>query len=472
METMSLFMLVTFWLCVATQYILLRGQAKRQKGLVLGVTLPPEDDALPEVQAILREYRRWMNGISLGCALVGLCLVRLEETALFVTLWAFCFFAGMLLPCLPFVRANAQLKALKKARHGQATPCRVVDSGASALALPKPIGLWTLVLPLLASLAPIALPGLPRGLILACCIDAGCVLLLWAMGRWTFRRREDMVTADSARNQTLLRVRRLYWDRYWRLSLWALAALNLLLALGYRSEAAILGGTLFFTVLLLGASLWMELRIRRVQAALTAGSTIVADEDDAWLGGLFYYNPTDKRFLVAKRIGLGSTVNLGSWAGKLYYAFVGLVVLACLALGPVLGVLDSQPTRLELTASTPATLVASHGQNQKYALETDRITDVQLRDTLPDAARTWGTGMDHYLQGDFYVVGEGPAQFCLDPTQNCFLRVEVRNGKGTDLTVYWFTAETAEETRDVARQLSSLLPRPSGSAADSTIPLQ
>ena len=36
------------------------------------------------------------------------------------------------------------------------------------------------------------------------------LLLLWGLGRWTFRRREDMVTEDSARNQTLLRVRRLY----------------------------------------------------------------------------------------------------------------------------------------------------------------------------------------------------------------------------------------------------------------------
>ena len=76
-----------------------------------------------------------------------------------------------------------------------------------------------------------ALPGLPRGLMLVCGIDAACVLLLWGLGRWTFRRREDMVTEDSARNQTLLRVRRLYWDRFWRLNLWAMALLNLFLIL-------------------------------------------------------------------------------------------------------------------------------------------------------------------------------------------------------------------------------------------------
>lgn len=130
--------------------------------------------------------------------------------------------------------------------------------------------------------------------------------------------------------------------------------------------------------------------------------------------------PRTSVFWVAKRIGLGSTVNLGTWAGKLYYAFVGLVLVVCLAIGPIFGIVDSIPVRLELSGSTPVCLVASHGQSEKYRLDTDAITDVQLRDTLPDAARTWGTGMDHYLQGDFYVIGEGNARFCLDPHPKVF----------------------------------------------------
>ena len=359
METMSGFMLLTFWLCAGVNYIMLRNMSKRQKGLLLGVTLPPEADALPEVQAIVKQYRTRLGTLCLVCAALSVPLAFVQETAIALTLWMLFFFAGLALPYLPLLRANAKLKALKKAAAGQNAPTRVVDTAASAFALPKPMGLWTLLPPLVLSLAPIALPGLPRGLMLVCGIDAACVLLLWGLGRWTFRRREDMVTEDSARNQTLLRVRRLYWDRFWRLNLWAMALLNLFLILGYRSEAAILGGTLGFTVLLVAATLWMELSVRRAQAALTETAPIVADEDDAWLGGIFYYNPTDKRFLVAKRIGLGSTVNLGTWAGKLYYAFVGLVLVVCLAIGPIFGIVDSIPVRLELSGSAPVCLVAS-----------------------------------------------------------------------------------------------------------------
>ena len=452
METMSGFMLLTFWLCAGVNYIMLRNMSKRQKGLLLGVTLPPEADALPEVQAIVKQYRTRLGTLCLVCAALSVPLAFVQETAIALTLWMLFFFAGLALPYLPLLRANAKLKALKKAHGWQGSGCRMVDTGASAFALPKPIGLWTLLVPLVLCLLPMALPGLPRGLMLVCGIDAACVLLLWGLGRWTFRRREDMVTEDSARNQTLLRVRRLYWDRFWRLNLWAMALLNLFLILGYRSEAAILGLSLGFTVLLLAGSLWMEFSVRRAQAALTETAPIVADEDDAWLGGVFYYNPTDKRFLVSKRIGLGSTVNLGTWAGKLYYAFVGLVLVACLAIGPIFGLVDSIPTRLEVSGNAPVELVAYHGRNEKYSLDVDRITDVRLRDTLPDAARTWGVGMDHYLQGDFYVIGDGEAQFCLDPTQKLFLRVETTDPAG-GTTVYWFTGETDAKTKAVGEWL-------------------
>lgn len=423
METMSGFMLLTFWLCAGVNYIMLRNMSKRQKGLLLGVTLPPEADALPEVQAIVKQYRTRLGTLCLVCAALSVPLAFVQETAIALTLWMLFFFAGLALPYLPLLRANAKLKALKKAAAGQNAPTRVVDTAASAFALPKPMGLWTLLPPLVLSLAPIALPGLPRGVALACGIDAATLLLLW--------------------------VRRLYWDRFWRLNLWALAVLNGMLALGFRSEATILGGTLGFTVLLVAATLWMELSVRRAQAVLTDAATIVADEDDAWLGGIFYYNPTDKRFLVAKRIGLGSTVNLGTWAGKLYYAFVGLVLVVCLAIGPIFGLVDSIPTRLELSGSAPVCLVASHGQSEKYRLDTDAITNVQLRNALPEAARTWGTGMDHYLQGDFYVVGEGNARFCLDPTQKCFLRVEAGG------QVYWFTGDSEDHTAAIAQALQS-----------------
>ena len=66
METMSGFMLLTFWLCAGVNSIMLRNMSKRQKGLLLGVTLPPEADALPEVQALVKQYRTRLGTLCLS----------------------------------------------------------------------------------------------------------------------------------------------------------------------------------------------------------------------------------------------------------------------------------------------------------------------------------------------------------------------------------------------------------------------
>ena len=188
---------------------------------------------------------------------------------------------------------------------------------------------------------------------------------------------------------------------------------------------------------------------KRARQELTAGAKVAADEDDAWIWGLFYYAPQDPRTMVAKRVGIGTTVNLATAGGKALTAFAAGALALCLFIGPVLGILDSRPTRLVISGQT---LTALHGGSEKYALPLDGITDVQLRDALPEASRTFGTGLDHYCQGDFYVTGEGSALFCLDPTAPVFLRVEAEG------QVYWFTAETEEQTRAMARWLQQRQP--------------
>ena len=133
MENMSGFMLLTFWLCAGVNYIMLRNMSKRQKGLLLGVTLPPEADALPEVQAIVKQYRTRLGTLCLVCAALSVPLAFVQETAIALTLWMLFFFAGLALPYLPLLLANAKLKALKKAH-------RAVDPAGTAGALPAAHG--------------------------------------------------------------------------------------------------------------------------------------------------------------------------------------------------------------------------------------------------------------------------------------------------------------------------------------------
>lgn len=430
-------------------YGIARSSARRQKGLLFGVTVPETALELPAVQAIIHRFKRETDLLALAMVLIYIPLFFLRTMWLLFSLWIILFYAAITVPYLPYFKARRQMKQIKKEQGWAITPplrLRVVDTNASEAALPKPIGLWTLVLPLAISLVPVFLPGrvaATRGVVLA---DALVIVVCWAAGRWTFRRKGEMVTADTSLNQTLQRVRRVYWDRFWRLMLWGCAGLNFLMGTVQNAGIAMFG-SIAFLILLMGGTLWMELHLRRTQERLTQGATALADEDDVWLLGSLYYNPADTRVMVAKRLGLGTTVNLATPVGKWTMAFLIAVIASTLFIGPALGMADSIPTELELRGDTPATLVASHGKSEKYTISVDRITDVQLRDALPECSRTVGTGLDHYLEGDFYVTGEGQAYFCLDPTESVFLRVEA-NG-----VTYWFTGDSAEETQAVANEL-------------------
>lgn len=445
----ELLLFVVYLAILGILYGIARNSARRQKGLLFGVTVPETALELPAVQAVIRRFKRETDLLALAMVLVYIPLFFLRTMWLLFSLWIVLFYAAITVPYLPYLKAHRQMKQLKKEQGWAVTPplrLRVVDTDASEAALPRPIGLWTLVLPLAISLLPAFLPGraaATRGVVLS---DALVIVVCWAAGRWTFRRKGEMVTADTALNQTLQRVRRTYWDRFWRFMLWGCAGFNFLMGMVQNSGIAVMG-SLAFLILLMGGTLWMELRLRRTQERLTKGAAALADEDDVWLLGSLYYNPADTRVMVAKRLGLGTTVNLATPVGKWTMAVLVVVIVGTLFVGPALGMADSIPTELELRGSAPAVLVASHGKREKYTLSADRITDVQLRSTLPECSRTVGTGLDHYLEGDFYVTGEGQAYFCLDPTATVFLRVEA-NG-----IVYWFTGDSAEETQAVANAL-------------------
>lgn len=445
----EIMLFVVYLAILGILYGIARNSARRQKGLLFGVTVPETALELPQVQVIIRRFKWETDLLALAMVVVYIPLFFLRTMWLLASIWIVLFYAAITVPYLPYLKAHKQMKQLKKEQGWAVTPplrLRVVDTNTSETSLPEPIGLWTLIPPLAISLAPVFLPGQTaalRGVVLS---DALVIVVCWAAGRWTFRRKGEMVTADTALNQTLQRVRRAYWDRFWRFMLWGCAGLNFLMGTVRSAGIAVLG-SLAFLLLLVGGTLWMELRLRRTQERLTQGATALADEDDVWLLGSLYYNPADTRVMVAKRLGLGSTVNLATPVGKGTVAVLIAIIVGSLFVGPAMGVADSIPTELELRGSAPAVLVASHGKREKYTLSADRITDVQLRDSLPECSRTNATGLDHYLEGDFYVTGEGQAHFCLDPTAAVFLRVEA-NG-----IVYWFTGDSAEETQAVANAL-------------------
>lgn len=457
---MSLIMAICLLPILIMIYVMERNEAKPKKGMILGVTLPPEGQTLPEVEGIVARFKRQLNLACLVCAAGAVPVFSINGEIAGLTGWMLWMVAAMTLPMIPHILANRDLKALKRARGWTSAGSirRVVDTRADETALPRPVGTGTLAASLAVCLLPLLLffwmedAGLRWSLLIICLCDTACLLVIWVCGRWMFRRRADMVSEDTALNQTLLRVRRLYWDRCWKINLWAIAALNCLIGVNmiWPSEILMLIVLFGFNFFLIGVCLWTELGTRRAQERLTSGVEIVADEDDRWIWGMFYYDPSDRRLMVAKRVGIGTTMNLGRPVGLVLSGATVLLIVGCVFIGPIMGWYYGKPLGLTLTDTA---LVASLGDKEKYTLSLDEITGFELRDTLPAVSRNFGVGMETYLQGSFTISGEGGGQLNLDPTQPPFLRVETETG------TYWFNAETPAETRAAAQELETRLGR-------------
>lgn len=438
-------------------YVTERNEAKPKKGLILGVTLPPEGRQLPEVQAVVAQFKKELNFVCLALAAASCLLVFVRSSWLLLTLWLVVLLGGCAVAVIPHVRANKALKAIKK-QHGWqgAKPAhRVVDTAAAAASLPKPLGLGAMLPPLALCLLPLMgavldYTGAERLVwVLLYGIDTATVLLLWVCGRWLFRRRADMVSDSTALNQTLLRVRCLYWNRCWVICMWGCAGINLSLWLFAARPVAEMVALTLFSLVLVAAVLWAELGTRRAQERLTSqeGPRILADEDDAWLGGILYYDPTDTRMMVANRVGMGTTVNLASRGGHILAGATLVLVLGTLLIGPALGLVEQARTTLAVENDA---LIVTH-ISEKYSLPLAEITETELHDTLPPAARTWGTGLDTYLGGMFTVQGYGSCQLCLDPTAPPFLRVKAGG------VSYWLGSSDPAETRAAAQALQNAL---------------
>mgnify|MGYP007061165184 CR=1 FL=1 len=75
-----------------------------------------------------------------------------------------------------------------------------------------------------------------------------------------------------------------------------------------------------------------------------------------------------------------------------------IAIVSILLVGPVLGVLDHTPARLELQVSPTVELQSYHGKTQKYTIPIDDITEVQVYSSLPEAGRIHGLDLEHYWQ--------------------------------------------------------------------------
>ena len=258
-----------------------------------------------------------------------------------------------------------------------------------------------------------------------------------------------MVDDNLVLTEALTRIRRHHWGRMWLVSAWFIAALNLLVWLSSSSASLTLAAILALSLILVITSIYLELKLRKLQETLTAqsGTGFYVDDDDKWIWGIFYYDPNDTRLIVNNRVGMNTTVNMAKRSGQLFMGLTALLLLAMPFLGVWMDNLETTPVRLELTESA---IVSIH-TGVEYEIPLEDITCIEYINEKPKLRRTAGTGMETVQKGR-YSTPWGSASICLDPRALPYIYVETSDGKR-----YLFGSADGSETEAVYQQLKTSL---------------
>ena len=411
--------------------------AKFKKNLAVGVTIPPEFQADPDVAVRLARFRRQEWTVCIALVLAAVPCVFVRAFGLNMTLWSVWLLLVCVLPYVPYARCNLALKRLKVEHgwRGEAAP-RTETVDLAAVPSYRWLSPWLFALPLAVSLLPL-LWSLEDWIVLL--TDAACVVLFWVCYRFCYRKKSERVDENAELAKVLSQVRLHRWGRLWLVSAWVMAALNLVFSLAAPDSTfalCALGALMLFHIAYL---LYNEFRLRALQAKLTAGAATGAlvDEDDRWIFGQFYYNPDDRHLIVNARTGINTTVNLARPAGRAFLGFAALCLLGMLAVGPWMTSLDTRPVTL---TATETELVSTYGGKETCIPRTE-ITEVTLLDDLPEQlTRSNGTSMEHVMHGRYVARGYGGLNLCLDPTQPPFLLVQ------TEGRTYLLASRDPEQT--------------------------
>lgn len=425
-------------------YVLLGNETKFKKNIAVGVTFPQEAREDVEVQQVLSVFKKHLLYVCVGLFAAAVPCIFIPATAgMVMTIWMIWLLLGCVLPYIPYIQCNRKLKLIKEARgwKQQSSQMQTVDLRAASIKTRWLSPAWFLI-PSAVSLLPLLTD---TDLAVAYLLDAALIVLFWFCYRCLYRNKSEIVDDNLVLTEALTRIRRHHWGRMWLISAWFIAALNLLVWLTSSSASLTLAGILAISLILVITSIYLELKLRKLQEKLTeqSGSGFYVDDDDKWIWGIFYYDPNDNRLIVNNRVGMNTTVNMAKRSGQLIMGVSVLLLLAMPFLGVWMDKLGTTPVGLDITESA---IVSTH-TGIEYEIPLDDIIYIEYVAEKPALRRTAGTGMETVQKGR-YSTPWGSASICLDPRTAPYIYIETSENKR-----YLFGSADAAETEWVYQQL-------------------
>ncbi len=433
------------WLPIL-QYYMLKNETKFKKNIVLGVTLPNEAREDANVLAITESFIKNSRLVCIAAMALAAVLYLASNQSNFMTLWGIWLLVRIILPVLPYIRANIALHDYKDSMGWTKERGQVFISLSSI-----PSGKWLNPIWFAIPTALCFIPMLFDRSYLRFCFVCAIVSASCRLGyRYLYRNKSEMVDENISLTSALSYIRKRNWGRLWLLMAYLGPVVGIGMLIAYKNALA--GGLFLFAVSMgfVAVAIKMEMTTRSVQERLTkdSGSEWYVDDDDKWIFGMLYNNPEDSRLIINSRIGLNSTINLARPAGKILMVLTLFLLLYLPFMGSSFDSLGRRKIDISLSEGT---LVAKSGMTS-YEIDAGQIDSVILLEDLPDGLyRVMGTGMPTLIKGDFTATGLGHINVMADPTTPPFILIHTTSGK-----YYLLGSRDSSATEDYYGELEKL----------------
>lgn len=432
-------------------YFLLKDAGNAKDGYCFSVRMKKEWMENATVKEIQETYKRRLKRLTQILALIPLVTLVTPTFSIPFTIWMFWLMAVCILPSLPLVWANGKLKEWKRENGLVVEKTQTVYAEMKSAGSVRRVKLLPFLLPMLLS-AGTGVFGVvyfwKKDLMEFGVMIATFALITFAcygIAVWMDRQKTQVISSDSEVNLNYTRARKNLWKNLWLWMAWLNTAYTVAAAVVFVVDRFavewLLWGSLGYGTLTLGLLLWFAKRGSEIDACYEkAREEDFADDDDAWIGGIIYYNKKDKRTMVSKRIGIGTTTNLATPGGKI---LDGIAAAAFLILIPVccIWVLLEEFTPMQLAVEENR-LVAEQ-LDVDYEIPLDTIEQVALLSEKPRWKKVNGSATEHLYKGTFRMPDGQRCQLFLNPQNEFFLQIETAEG------VYYMSAPDDAGTQEI-----------------------
>lgn len=321
-------------------YFVLKNNHKFHDHLLFSVSMKEEWIEQPAVQKIISDFKKQMNILLLIFFAIPLTSLLTSHFSIQFTIWMNWLMLLILLFYVPYAIANKKLKKWKKENQLYENQILVSYVEMKNAGNVRKVRFLPFFLPTFLSFFVFALSLVFAALSEKTDFDstisvlgiAAISLLYWIIALWMDRRPVEVICNDSNININYTRSKKNVWKNFWLACVWLNLAYTLITFLPLISDTIHLGiflvGSIAYALVLLILIIPLGKKFKNIEKryASSFDPAFKTNEDEAWIFGLFYYNPKNKSSIVETRAGIGTSVNMATGLGK------GLTIFSIIAM--------------------------------------------------------------------------------------------------------------------------------------------